>query len=259
MSFYGSIYYQAGEAITKVFIQNFGKNKNTFPNAVDDEVEIKADGRKGSFYLNSGNKWVVLDGSSENNLCTIYHSKPDETNLNQYVMPLEKADTPPADAQVINLSLADDIYLSSPAIYYDEAGHMIPTGQIMYFKIPKIDIQQGIDDLESRTKNLEITVNDSHEKRILDTENKTQGLDSALTTLRTNVGYRTDMTKNEDLSITRAIGNIDDMRTAIGDVDATLASKLAEIYLNYDSMNASYRALDGDIRDIKQRLDAGGL
>lgn len=106
---------------------------------------------------------------------------------------------------------------------------------------------------------MEITVNESHETRIADTENKTQGLDSALTTLRTNVGYRTDMTKNEDLSITRAIGNIDDMRTAIGDVDATLASKLAEIYLNYDSMNASYRALDGDIRDIKQRLDAGGL
>ena len=30
MSFYGSIYYQAGEAITKIFIQNLGKSNKEF-------------------------------------------------------------------------------------------------------------------------------------------------------------------------------------------------------------------------------------
>jgi hypothetical protein len=129
MSFYGSIYYQAGEAITKIFIQNLGKNKKTFLKGTpEDEIEIKADGRQGSFFLNTGNRWLQLKGDAENNMCTMYHAKPDNDNLSNYLVPIVKTSRPPADANVIELPLSDDVYFSTPAIYYDEAGHVIPTG-----------------------------------------------------------------------------------------------------------------------------------
>lgn len=259
MSFYGSIYYQAGEAITKIFIQNFGKDKIDFlEEDLKDEVEIKADGRKGSFYLNNGNRWINLKGDSENNLCTIYHNKPDETNLENYLVPITKTEAPPQGTQIVELPLTNDIYFSTPAIYYDEAGHVIPTGSVMYFKIPKIAIQQGIDDLANRMETVEKTLRDDHEKRITTNASNINNLDTSLKGLQGVVGYRSDMTSN-NLTITESIGNMDNFRQSINDSSATLAGKLGEIYLAYNSMNDSYRNLDTDIRGIKARLDAAGL
>lgn len=260
MSFYGSIYYQAGEALTKVFIQNFGKNKTDFlTENLEDEVEIKADGRKGSLYLNNGNRWLSLKGDAENNLCTIYHNAPDETNLSQYLVPITKTEQPPTGTQIVELPLSDDVYFSTPAIYYDEAGHVIPTGNVMYFKIPKIAIQQGIDDLTARITTVEETVNKDHEDRIGKMEQKADGLDTSLKGLSQVVGYKSDMTDNNELTITGAIGDMDTFRQTISDNEATLTGKLSEIYLAYNAMNESYRNLDTDIRDIKARLDAAGL
>lgn len=260
MSFYGSIYYQAGEAITKIFIQNLGKsNKGFLQGALENEVEIKADGRQGSFFLNTGNRWLQFKGDAENNVCTVYHAKPDDKNLKNYLVPIVKTTAPPNGAQVVELPLSDDVYFSTPAIYYDEAGHVIPTGNLMYFKIPKITIQQGIDDLTDRVTSLEYTTFTDHEGRISTNEANIGSVQSSITNINSLLGYRSDLTKNSSLTLTKAIGNIDTMRESIGDNDATITDALADIYQSYAGMNDSYRNLDTDIRNIKARLDAAGL
>lgn len=268
MSFYGSIYYQAGEALTKVFIQNFGKNKTDFlEENLEDEVEIKADGRKGSFYLNNGNRWLSLKGDAENNLCTIYHNAPDETNLSQYLVPITKIDEIPTGATPVELPLNDDIYFSTPAIYYDEAGHVIPTGNLMYFKIPKIEIQSSIDSLSQSVDKLDIAVTD-HEKRISTNTRDIANAASSITSLEGITGTNSTALSSSKKTLIDVIGNYDDMLTEVQQsamapasegVKQTVGGFIGRLYTLYNSYNKELKTLIQDIREIENRLSAGGL
>jgi hypothetical protein len=216
MSFYGSLYYQAGEAFAKIFLDNFGaKNKDTTFKDVTENSEILARSRKGDLTLRGGNRWITLEGETGNNVCTIRHSGPDTSkeNLKTYIMPIQKATAPAEGIPVKELPLTDDIYITAPAIYYDEAGHIIPTGNITYFKIPKISIQASIDDLEAQVENLDSTVNDFG--ATLDTVSS-QSLSNKdrLDAMQQLVGYKVSL-GGIDQTLTQAIGDISTMRGEI--------------------------------------------
>lgn len=267
MSFYGSIYYQAGEAIAKVLIENAGKNSVNFYDEalVEDEVEISANGRKGTFGLSRGNRWIQLVANKEENTCSIYHNKPDEEKVSTFILPFDKTENPGTGAEVTELSLSDEVYLQVPTIYYDEAGHLVPTGNIKYFRIPKIQIQASIDDLSLTVEALEKSV-DEVDKRLQNTESLNESQKSSISTLQSIVGPRGNLTSTPNVSITSAIGNIDKLREDIGNDGATLSDLVTDMYSKIDTMANGYVNLDTDIRnlrqaieEIKDRLDAANL
>ena len=247
MSFYGSLYYQAGEAFAKIFLDNFGaKNKDTTFKNVTEDSEILARSRKGDLTLRGGNRWITLEGETGNNVCTIRHNGPDtsEENLKTYIMPIQKATAPAEGIPVNELPLTDDIYITAPAVYYDEAGHIIPTGNITYFKIPKIAIQASIDDLEAQVAGLNGAVASFGQ----DLEKVTDQSDTNKTrvdSLQDLVGYAGSLGPIGK-PITQIIGNVDSMRNTINEtgqnsigLEASMSEYLAQAYMLIDKTNTN--------------------
>ena len=113
--------------------------------------------------------------------------------------------------------------------------------------------------MTTRVTSLENTTFTDHEDRISTNEANIGSVQNSITNINSLLGYRSDLTRNSNLTLTKAIGNIDTMRESIGDNDVTITDSLSDIYQSYAGMNDSYRNLDTDIRNIKARLDAAGL
>lgn len=211
MSFYGSLYYQAGEAFAKIFLDNIGtRTKSTDFKNVTEDSEILAKSRKGDLTLRGGNKWISLEGESGNSVCTIRHSGPDtsQENLKTYIMPIQVAEAPPKNIPVNIMPLTDDIYFTAPAIYYDEAGHIIPTGNLTYFKIPKIAIQASIDEIADGLTDLN-TVVEEQQTLLTETANGTENARTRVEGLENLIGDQSHL--NSPVSITQTLGNYGDM------------------------------------------------
>lgn len=276
MSFYGSLYYQAGEAFAKILLDNFGpKNKDVSFKDVTENSEILAKSRKGDLTLRSGNRWLSLDGEIGNNVCTIRHSAPDdsEENLKTYIMPIQKAEAPAEGIPVNEMPLTDDIYFTSPAIYYDEAGHVIPTGNVTYFRIPKIAIQASIDEIAAGLQNVE-TAMEAQQTQLNDTTSTAENARTRIEVLEDSVGYQSLLGTDE--SITKLIGNVQEMR---GTIDASgqnglgttsLANYLAQAYTLIDKLdsttgtlgisntniNNNLATLQAKLNELESRIDA---
>ena len=165
MSFYGSIYYQATDAIAKIIIKNSGLNqKNFLTTDLPDFVQLDADGRSSELRLDSGNRWIRLEGVDEENRCSIYHSEAD-TETNTFIPAIcpDTIEIPEVDKNESSivypdretvLNVEEGIRFQMPMIYYDKAGHIsIPADQSMFkqtFVIPKISSAQEIDQLKNR-------------------------------------------------------------------------------------------------------------
>jgi hypothetical protein len=156
MGFYGSIYYQITNAFAKILITNKGKSDSGFAdqnNILKDEIAVYADGRNGSFYLDAGNKWIQLEGNENTNFCTIWHGPPDADGAKGFVIPLEKVNEPTQEMLAESIPLEGGACFSTPVIYYDNAGHVVPSGYVKYFTIPKTDYETDLetmkDDIES--------------------------------------------------------------------------------------------------------------
>lgn len=260
MSFYGSLYYQAGEAFAKILLDNFGpKNKDVSFKDVTENSEILAKSRKGDLTLRSGNRWISLDGETGNSVCTIRHSAPDdsEENLKTYIMPIQKATAPAEGIPVNEMPLTDDIYFTSPAIYYDEAGHIIPTGNVTYFRIPKIAIQASIDEIAAGLDNLETSVEE--QKQILtDTSVMADSNKNRINALGNLVGYQTLLGTDE--SITELIGDVQAMRDTIdasgqnGMGSTSLSKYLAQAYTIIDKLDSTTGTLGISNTNINNSL-----
>lgn len=277
MSFYGSLYYQAGEAFAKILLDNYGaKYKDvSFMSEEPENSEILAKSRKGEMTLKTGNRWITLEGESGNNVCTIRHNAPDgsEENLKTYIMPIQKAEAPAEGIPVNEMPLTDDIYFISPAVYYDEAGHIIPTGNVTYFKIPKIAIQASIDEIAAGLSNLETNVNEQKDM-LLNTTSTANNARNRVSALEDLVGYQAAL--GVDDPIADIIGNIEDMRSTIdasgqnGLGSTSLANYLAQAYTLIDkidsttgtlgisntNINNDLAALRTEVNSLKARIEA---
>lgn len=267
MSFYGSIYYQAGEAIANILIKSVGKD-NVKPYEGDlEDVTITADGRAGTFSLSQGNRWIQLVGDNETKDCAIYHNIPNPDSSN-YIIPFNKIDNPPSTQNIIELPLSDEVYLMVPKLKYDETGHLVvdkENAEVTYFKIPKIQIQASIDDLSLAVDTLEESTS-AIEQRLRDAENLNENQKSQIQTLQSIIGSRGNMTNSSSVNITSAIGNIDRLRESVGNTGATLSGLVADLKIDTDTMAIGYVNLANDIvnirqeiKEIKNRLDAANL
>lgn len=169
MSFYGSIYYQATDAIAKIIVKNSGLNNQEFLGTeLPDFVQLDADGRSSELRLDSGNRWIRLEGVDEENRCSFYHSEPDlSTKVCIPGISPDSIEVPEVDEDeksIINpesetvLNVEQGVRFSMPIIYYDKAGHIaIPDSDadegLAYqqtFVIPKISSATEIDSLKNR-------------------------------------------------------------------------------------------------------------
>ena len=255
MSFYGSIYYQTAKAIAKIFLQNAGKTSTNFGenNNIIDEIVIEADGREGDFSLSTGNRWLLFENDGEDG-CKIYHNDPDKNNLENYILPLAKVESLNPNDDPIILSLRDDIYLSVPAIYYDKAGHVVSTGDVVYFKIPKIDIQTTVDSLQ---EDVDVLKSDSEiEKELNQTqEDRLSSLESAREAL-----------EEQDTAFDDSLGSIGELRAFCKDGSINVITALTnnmnsvrELTDTYLPIAAKIFDLEAEIKTLKQRLDTAGL
>lgn len=274
MSFYGSLYYQAGEAFAKIFLDNIGtRTKSTDFKNVTEDSEILAKSRKGDLTLRGGNRWISLEGETGNNVCTIRHNRPDtsQDNLKTYIMPIQVAEAPPNNMPVTIMPLTDDIYFTSPSIYYDEAGHIIPTGNVTYFKIPKIAIQASIDEIATGLENLNGLVGE--QQTVLDATTETaENARTRIDVLEDLVGYQSHL--GSDDSITKIIGDVDGMKDKLnatgqnGIGDASISEYIAQAYRLIDDLdsetgilgisntniNNTLLTLSNQLADIETRL-----
>ena len=160
MSFYGSVYYQLIDTFYKAVLRNKGKNNTTFVNidAIPDEFESKAVGRKGVFGFDSGNKWINLNVVSEEkpdsnelySIYEIYHGAPDKAAKHQadgFKVHLdEKALNERTDESgVIQLNYFDEFETSENT--YDDAGHISNTEKKIY-RLPKAEVNDRVAKLE---------------------------------------------------------------------------------------------------------------
>lgn len=280
MSFYGSIYYQAAEAFAQFFIKNTGVANTNFitPNA-SDELLIEADGRKGRFYFDSGNQWIHLSGDPNTNIGKIWHGRPDPDGKN-FVSLMNSVDgsNPAINDNATVLDLTQDIFLATPKVYYDDAGHIINGNEIEYFKIPQIAIQSSFDLLESVTvgedaasnyyNNHDTSMND----RLTSLDNPDNGsviqllaandtnqsaIGAIQTELATTVGLRTDLTDSQDITLCNSIGKIDDMRNMFAS-NCTVVQALSILKDMIDDQAQTINAqttLIGDLLDRIKKLE----
>jgi hypothetical protein len=131
MSFYGNVFYELTNSFMSFFIHNNGYDKSDFITiAEDNPVEITAIGLGGKFHLNSGNRWINLEGKQLEQSCAIYHGTPDVENTTQ-VIPFEVVEAVPEGADVNILPPGQCIGV--PVFYYDLAGHIAHQDDIVYY------------------------------------------------------------------------------------------------------------------------------
>lgn len=172
MSFYGSIYYQATDAIAKVIIKNSGlNNKGFLTKELPNFVQLDADGRSSELRLDSGNRWIKLEGIDEENRCSFYHAEPDATSNKCIVAMDPDIEIPELDEdgasitygpgtenpREIVLNVEQGVRFRMPMIYYDDAGHIVIPNENQFhqtFVIPKISSATEIDSIKGQLKNI---------------------------------------------------------------------------------------------------------
>lgn len=173
MSFYGSVYYQATDAIAKIIIRNSGLlDTKFFENEIPEFVQIDADGRASELKLDSGNRWIQLIGVDNDNRCSFYHNKPDENakvcipgispeSIEVPAIDENKSSIVYPDRETV-LNVEEGVRFSMPIIYYDDAGHIsLPADQPTFkqtFVIPRISSAKEIDELKDRLEIHENTI-----------------------------------------------------------------------------------------------------
>ena len=156
MSFYGGIFNQISNAFERIGIKNSGKNNNNFI-ATGEDFEIKADGREGEFFLDTGNQWIQLQGNVIDNFCKIYHSSPSQNFLSTNTI-FTNTTGVPAEKSLITVDLATDTYLKVNNIKYDKAGH-ISNFEDSYLYFKQVNAAKELDEIRQDISNFKNETN----------------------------------------------------------------------------------------------------
>lgn len=264
MSFYGSRYYQATDAFAKFLIKNSGLNKTDFlTETPPSSVEIEADGRTSELNLDSGNRWIQLKGSDEENKCTIYHEKANFNTdtfiniINNIEKPEENDDKEsivyPNKETILNVE--EGVRFSIPLIYYDEAGHIsMPIKEdgsvsqlIQTFVIPKIQSATEIDVVKNQLKdirdvlgidaegNILVDAKGSLSHRLAEAEKSKEKIDTFL--------------DGEDSTWNSFLNNYNIWQSSFNE-------EWGNFKADYNQTNTLVLAHQNDINDLRQRISA---
>ena len=210
MSFYGNVFYELTNAFAKFIVKNNGKTKEEEPQTLQDSFNISAIGLNSSFNIDSGNKWIKLDG--ENNTCSIYHSLPKSDDKFGSIDSWNKTEGTIENAVV--LQPGDNIKVQN--LYYDKAGH-ISAIEDKYFSLPITDLDADLDEIKNNIKSLQDNdvIQDSNistnTNNILGIDTKYDadiaGLKGKDTEIDQNISDINDRITNEISSLDERIGN----------------------------------------------------
>ena len=265
MSFYGNVFYELTNSFMSFFVHNNGYDKLDFITIAEDSpVEITAIGLGGKFHLNSGNRWINLEGKPLEQSCAIYHGMPDTENTTQ-VIPFEVVETVPEGVDVNILPPGQCIGV--PIFYYDLAGHIAQQDDIVYYQLPanetELDVEALKKDMELIKDLLNITPGEDEEgdeegftNIIEDFALRIQQLEDYKTTYEdavSYIGYPPDLTDKQDpnlMNIIKAIGKIDNLNQLAG-------SNLTDaLNTTFKAASASMLQTNTNFQDIEDTFSA---
>lgn len=234
MGFYGQVIYELTNAFSNMVIRNSGKNNSNFNNNIQSEVNIPASGLENKFCIDSGNKWVNLEGNSNNYTCKIYHSHLDEKDKSNTIN----------NFSIINKNdkakqLEPGQYFTIDKIHYDNAGHITSSEPVSY-QLPITEVEADISNLDNRVGILEkdntdnkgnigqIQIDITDLGNSLDTTNlNLDKVEGNLSDLSELVGPRMNFSFDSSDSLTKAFGNYNDFKLATGN-----AANVAQAFEN---------------------------
>lgn len=243
MSFYGNVFYELTNAFSSFIIKNSGKSKKTFITPSTTPVEVTSVGLGGKFNLDTGNKWLGLEGNFDNKSCHIYHAERDATDHSNSASSLTKQDTAIDGA----IELSPGGYIKTVQFYYDNAGHVTGTTPVFY-RLPQSETEKDIESLKDRMD----TIEEADEAQA----EQLEGFTSQLDTTNKNVGNAT----NRVATLEGIVGNKSDFTFS----DKTLASVMGPtdgFNTNYGSSTVSgvFEALSSRIGDNTRSIGNNDL
>lgn len=158
MSFYGNSYFYTAETFARVILNNLGLgNATTAPENgfdKDNTYFLDASKRAAGLTIAAGNQWIALEPDVENNRFALWHNAPTlEGDQVAVIADMQKNDpTIPGGENAKKLGFED--YIKIPVFYYDAAGHVSTSGQMIYFQLPESPIKE-LDEIKDRMNDID--------------------------------------------------------------------------------------------------------
>ena len=257
MSFYGNVFYELTNAFATIAIKNSGKSLKSFINPGQD-TELPAAGLEGKVSIDTGNKWINLQGSPEELMFKVYHSKKDENDKSNNVEPIEI----PAAAPDSAVELKPGDYLQINKFFYDDAGHVTTSGTSDYYRLPISETDKDMADLQERMDALEkdqSDVTDAFEQL----EAQVKDNDTQLTDLEKVVGKQPSLSSDSSVNIIDAIGNVDSLNASIvetiGDMSYLNKDSIVDAIGNMDELSDNHDTIVQAIGNMRELNNADNI
>ena len=237
MSFYGGIFNQISNAFETINVKNSGENTNNVFDSGVVSSEIKADGREGELCIDSGNRWIHLQGDSTDNFCKIFHTKPDEKENSSVLETVSIVNSAPQDFIEINLS--QDSYLKISGVCYDNLGHVSGIND-QYLMFKQVNAAEQLKGFGEEIENFKDSVNGTLNK-----------FDGRL--------INQEVFVDRVAALEGKIGGIDTNASAISTLQGSVNTALSEsgaAVLAVGGINSTLLALDGRIAALEGRIAA---
>ena len=196
MSFYGNIYNYTAESFATIMLKNFGLNNKTtqlsgsnYDQVTSDKCSnINAQHRDTGLGVYSGNHWIRLVKSKDDDIFYILHGEPvsdREEDEKTYINPIN-VKTPEnasfSEGEIVqSLNFGD--YLIVPQIEYDAAGHIVfSNADASCYQLPlnpNETLQLEVDELEKRMNDIDAEW-DKKIKEIKAVEDEVKNIQSSL-------------------------------------------------------------------------------
>ena len=250
MSFYGNVFYELTNAFATIAIKNSGKSLKSFISPGQD-TELPAAGLEGKVSIDTGNKWINLQGSPEELMFKVYHSKKDENDKSNNVEPVEIPAAAPDNA--VELKPGD--YLQINKFFYDDAGHVTTSGTSDYYRLPISDTDKDMSDLQERMDNLEKDQSD-----VIDAfeqlEAQVKDNDTQLIDLEKVVGKQPSLSSDSSVNIIDVIGNVDGLNASIvetiGDMSYLNKDSIVDAIGNMDELSDNHNTIVQAIGNMRE-------
>ena len=250
MSFYGNVFYELTNAFATIAIKNSGKSLKSFISPGQD-TELPAAGLEGKVSIDTGNKWINLQGSPEELMFKVYHSKKDENDKSNNVEPVEIPAAAPDNA--VELKPGD--YLQINKFFYDDAGHVTTSGTSDYYRLPISDTDKDMSDLQERMDTLEKDQSD-----VIDAfeqlEAQVKDNDTQLIDLEKVVGKQPSLSSDSSVNIIDVIGNVDGLNASIvetiGDMSYLNKDSIVDAIGNMDELSDNHNTIVQAIGNMRE-------
>ena len=271
MSFYGNTFYELTNAFSTILIKKM----------YDDITaeELRAVGLEGKFTLAPGNQWISMNVNKDSNTCEILHKESQSGDFSG-IQVVEDIDNS------IALKAGDTIKVDS--FIYDGAGHITGKGTSQYFTLPINETEINLEQLNSDMVDVK-ALNETQNGRLNSLEGTVSSQTTSLEDLDTRVGVveefgpridsleqtsaiigeLNDLTANENLTITSAIGNIDNIIgeefkfNTIVDYVANLSDEVTatdnQVKLNLTGIKVAFQKLCNILNENGIEIDYNSL